>query len=220
MPLVTLAQAEWPEGREPTWLPTPEGDGFEGKYGSVRRFVVTDDKGSARFDIPIYTEASHANIVLYGYHPRGVKIGLINVECPMAGCVDVNDTPRFWRVLRGFVNRGEDVLQTIRRILAEKAGVVDHRGFEKIGEINPNPSYFNSSGPVFAVQVDLNAVCEIAPTCGEKISKVRFFFAHEIRGIISRGEHEGALSSDAVSFMALMQFFCYYPSVMREATQL
>lgn len=220
MSLTTLAKAIWPKGKGPTWLPLPDGDGFAGPYGSVRVLVVTNPDGSARHDKPINTEAPCAVVVPWTDTERGTKLCLISEVRSTARRPGDTHDPVFLGFPGGFIDEGETPMKAARRELGEETGVVDVRTIEQIGEINPNPTSFNSSTHVFSAQVSLESIRPIVPIGGEKILKVEFFFIHEIMRMIARGEHEGALLTNGVSLSALVLFFAKYPSKVHEASLL
>lgn len=180
------------------------------KFGRVEYAVVSDKSGKPLFDRPRYFEAPHVITVVWGTTKDGdERIGLVLEARPHAGVdADGNDL-KFWGVPRGFRNNGEDPLTAAKREAGEESSANVVLDAYDAGELNPNPTFVGSFGPVVFLRVDLDRLDAIRPDRNEKIYKVKFFAIHEIIKMIVAGEHEGGQLSDGVSLATLMKFIAY-----------
>lgn len=150
-------------------------------FGWITHVAVVDDNGRILHDQYMIVERPTVITVPWYCNGNGdLKIGLIQIFRPI---------PRIssWETPRGFATENEIDVETAQRELLEETGLMT-LSLERIGLINPNTSFYLTSIPVFAVEVDPRKLKESYPCPGEKISSCRFFSWKEIEKMICREE--------------------------------
>jgi 8-oxo-dGTP pyrophosphatase MutT (NUDIX family) len=204
---------------------------WESLYESVETGVVCNPKtGDADFGRTLTREGPHVIMVLWGKDKDDVvKLGTLHEFRPHAdrvpGDTTNEDSVMFGQTHMGFSlkkvfgQHGDAVLETEEgkdaaiREAKEEGGVrVIKRVYQpRHPNLWSNPSHVGSSGELFYLEVDLEAIGDLSLDRGEYITRSEFVTVEELYRRIANGVHDGAYYRAGTSLAAWMIFLAHHP---------
>jgi len=174
------------------------------KFGEAKRVAVCKDDGSPMYDQYQITEKPGAIAVPF-YHSIGeLNIGMIKIVRPLvANPAGEQGNVASYELPRGFSFEGEPSTETIKREVGEETASVV-KGLRYIGQVNPNTAFYVNNIPLYAAEINPDAVSRFKPDATEKILKSTFYSAKTIGEMVMRNDIFCGLSK-----AALMNFFAY-----------
>lgn len=210
---------EYPPGTDFSFTSPP--------FGAVQSVVVLKPDGTPAFDRPIYTEAPHVHVVVWGEGADGrFYYGMVEQDRPHADQPgadnygkDGHGPVRFLHLIMGFTEKAatgrfETPEAASLREAAQEGGtgsaVIAIEKYEP-GHI-ASPSFTSTWGGVTAIQVDLEKLQTPIPDPNEPINGVFFIEGHDLLRIIKNGQNEtGAFTGVCTSNSALLLHWANHP---------
>lgn len=185
------------------WTTTPNGISSP-KHGAVERVVVCKDNGAPLYDQYQIVEKPGAIAVPF-YHSTGeLNIGMIKIVRPLvASPTGEQGKVESYELPRGFSFEGEPSAETIKREVGEETAAVV-KGMRYIGQVNSNIAFYVNNIPVYAAEINPDAVSHFKPDATERILRSTFYSPKAIGEMVMRNEIFCGLSK-----AALLNFFSY-----------